>query len=479
MTLPLLSVTGLSVAYGSTEVLRDISFDLMPGQALGILGLSGCGKTTLLRALLGMLPPSAKVRGQMRTGSGAIALSNRAALRARLGREIGFVAQNPFDACAPLRTVRAHVEEAWRAHGLRPDAARIAALCAQLGLDPAMLDHYPHEWSGGMLQRANIAAAVALAPPVVLADEPTSAVDADTAAAVMDCLRAGAPGTVIVSHDLPLVARYADQVLLIEEGRITARAPRTAFAAGRLPAPLQDFRESGTLPPARPSGTDVVLQATDLVLVRGGRQLAPPLSFSLRAGEIFGVAGRSGLGKSTLLAVLAGHLPAARGTVLRDGVARAPRNGEVLTLFQDALSSMNPRWPLSRIVAEPVTTGPLRVPPVSQTAAACMALAEFGLSHIRPDARPGTLSTGQGQRVTLARASLAAPRLVLADEPTSALDPQQKARALAGLSHLARKGAAIVFVSHDTTLLDAVCNRVMQMQPLGCGRSKQERGLIA
>ncbi|MGY6696052.1 MAG: ABC transporter ATP-binding protein [Roseinatronobacter sp.] len=464
MTAPLLSVSGLSVAYGDAAVLHEISFDLMPGQTLGILGLSGCGKTTLLRALLGLLPPSAKVQGTLQMAGSAIALSDQRALRAHLGRKIGFVAQNPFDACSPLRSVRNHISEAWCAHGLQPDPARIAALCHRLGLDPAMLDRYPHEWSGGMLQRANIAAAVALDPPVVVADEPTSAVDADTANAVMDCLRAGAPGTIIVSHDLPLVTRSADHVLLVEAGRITARAPRAAFATDTLPAPLRAFQACASLPCPPGSGGDVVLQAKDLVLARGGRQLAPPLSFTLRRGQILGIAGRSGVGKSTLLAVLAGHLPAASGTLLREGAERPPHKAEVLTLFQEALSSMNPRWPLSRIVAEPVSAGPKRIAPKARTAAALEALAEFGLSHIRPDARPGTLSTGQGQRATLARASLAAPRLVLADEPISALDPQQKARALAGLSRLARDGAAIVLVSHDRTTLDAVCNDVLQMQ---------------
>jgi peptide/nickel transport system ATP-binding protein len=460
---PLLSVAGLTVAYGGTPVLRDVSFDLRPGETLAILGLSGCGKTTLLRALLGLLPPAARVTGQLRTATGTLALSDRAALRQRLGREIGFVAQNPFDACAPLRPVRAHLEEAWRAHGLAPDAARIGALCARLGLDPAMLDRHPHEWSGGMLQRANIAAAVALAPPVVVADEPTSAVDADTAAAVMDCLRAGAPGTIIVSHDLPLVARSADRVLLVEAGRITATATRDQIAADALPAPLRAFRQAGALPRSPTPSGKVVIEASDLTLARGGRRLVAGLGFALRRGEILGVAGRSGVGKSTLLAALAGHLAPASGEIRRLGAPRAPHRGEVLTLFQDALSSMNPRWPLLRIVAEPLTVAPRHAASAERRTAGTAALAGFGLSHIAPDARPGTLSTGQGQRATLARASLARPTLVLADEPTSALDPRQKARALAGLSRLAADGAAIVLVSHDRLMLDAVCHGVIQL----------------
>ncbi|NHB78459.1 ABC transporter ATP-binding protein [Rhodobacter calidifons] len=461
MTEALLSVAGLSVSYGGIPVLRDIAFDLAPGETLAILGLSGCGKSTLLRALLGLLPPSAHVEGTARTASGPVRLADRAALRQRLGREIGFVAQNPFDACAPLRRVRAHVEEAWRAHGLPPDAARIAGLCAQLGLDPATLDRHPHEWSGGMLQRANIAAAVALAPPVVLADEPTSAVDAETADAVMACLRAGAPGTVVVSHDLPLVQRIADRVLLIEDGRIAAVAARADLAADRLPPALRAFRQAGAVArPAAPGG-EVVLAASGLAVARGGLRLIEGLDLALCRGEVIGIAGRSGTGKSTLLAVLAGALPPAAGVIRRSGALRPPQRGEVLSLFQDSLSSMNRRWPLSRIVAEPLTVAPRRVPGRARRDAAVGALAAFGLGHLDPGLRPEHLSFGQAQRVTLARASLAGPALVLADEPTSALDPRQKARALDGLARLAEAGAGIVLVSHDRALLDTFCHRTL------------------
>ncbi|MBW7922642.1 MAG: ATP-binding cassette domain-containing protein [Rubellimicrobium sp.] len=215
-----LAVEGLRVAYGGDEVLRGVSFALAAGETLALVGLSGCGKTTVLRALLGLLPASARVSGVLREGGRVIDMADRTALRARLGRGVGFVAQNPFDACAPLRPVRKHVEEAWRALRLRPDPARIAALCVELGLAPEMLARLPHEWSGGMLQRANIAAAVALAPPVLLADEPTSALDADTARAAMGCLKGAGRAVLVVSHDLALMADVADRVLVMDRGRL-------------------------------------------------------------------------------------------------------------------------------------------------------------------------------------------------------------------------------------------------------------------
>ncbi|NAZ37218.1 ATP-binding cassette domain-containing protein [Rubellimicrobium sp. CFH 75288] len=466
MSAAALAVRGLSVAYGTAVVVRDLSFDLQPGEVLALVGLSGCGKTTVLRALLGLLPPSARVDGRLRAAGEDLAPNDRTALRRRLGHAIGFVAQNPFDACAPHRSVRAHIEEAWRALGHRPDPARIAALCDRLGLDPAMLDRFPHEWSGGMLQRANIAAALALDPPVVLADEPTSAVDADNAKAVMACLRDGGRSVLVVSHDLDLMARTANRILLLENGRIAAETPAGQAYAETAPGPIRTFaRAAALVRPPEPSAAPPLLECQDLVLVRGARPLFPPLSLRLRPGEVLGVVGPSGSGKSSLLAALAGRLPPAAGLILRDGAERPPRRGEVLTLFQNALSSMNPRWPIERVVAEPLTVGPVRLARAARAAAARAMLARQGLAEVDPGRRPWQLSTGQTQRVTLARAALARPRLLLADEPTSALDPRQRCLAIEGLARIAAAGSAVVLVSHDRGMLDRVCHRVVTLDP--------------
>lgn len=466
MTGPVLSVCGLSVAHADAEVVRNLSFDLRPGEMLALVGLSGCGKTTVLRALLGLLPPSARVEGRLRAAGEDLALTDRRALRRRLGHAIGFVAQNPFDACAPHRSVRAHIEEAWRALGRRPDPARIAALCDRLGLDPAMLDRFPHEWSGGMLQRANIAAALALDPPVVLADEPTSAVDADNAEAVVACLRDGGRSVLVVSHDLDLMARAADRILLLEDGRIAAESPAAQVHTATAPGPMRTFaRAAALVRPPEPPAAPPLLECQDLVLVRGARPLFPPLSLRLRAGEVLGVAGPSGSGKSSLLAALAGRLRPAAGRILRDGAERPPQRGEVLTLFQNALSSMNPRWPIGRVVAEPLTVGPLRPGPADRAAAARAMLAGQGLAGVDPGRRPWQVSTGQAQRVALARAALARPRLLLADEPTSALDPRQRCLAIEGLARIAAAGTAVVLVSHDRVMLGRFCHDVIL---LGC-----------
>ncbi|MFN3644254.1 MAG: ABC transporter ATP-binding protein [Gemmobacter sp.] len=465
MTAPVLSLRGLTVRYGGAPVVQDVAFDLYPGEMLALVGLSGCGKTTVLRALLGLLPPSARVAGTLDTPEGQIDLGDRRALRARLGQRIGFVPQNPFDACAPHRSVQAHVEEAWRARGLAPDPARLAALAGGLGLDPAALGLYPHQWSGGMLQRANVAAAVALDPPVVVADEPTSALDADNADATVACLRDGRRAVLLVSHDLGLVARQADRVALLLDGRIAAQVPAGVALSPTAPPALRDFARLAEIarPPPPAAGAAPVIAVQALALARGGRVLARGLSFALRPGEVLCVRGPSGSGKSTLLAVLAGRLPPAAGEVLRAGQARPPHPGEVLPLFQDALSSMNPRWDIARVVAEPLTIGPNRRGRVERRAAAHAALADLGLGHLDPRLCPGAVSTGQAQRVALARAILARPRLILADEPTSALDPRQRGRALDGLRQIATAGAAIILVSHDAALAGLFGHHVLDL----------------
>lgn len=474
-----LSVDGLRVAYAGTEVLRGVSFALAAGETLALVGLSGCGKTTLLRALLGLLPASAQVSGVLREGDRVIDIADRAALRARLGRGVGFVAQNPFDACAPLRPVRKHVEEAWRALRLRPDPARIAALCAELGLAPDMLARFPHEWSGGMLQRANIAAAVALAPPVLLADEPTSALDADTARAAMDCLKDAGRAVLVVSHDLALMDDMADRVLVMDRGRVVegARGFTISTPASRHcvePEATKQPRVSrsqigvASLPLAMTEGAPPTLEARGLVLRRGGRLLFDNLSFTLTPGKILGIAGPSGSGKSSLLAVLSGALVPASGQVLRNGTPRAPRKGEVLPLFQDALSSMNPRWPLARIIAEPLTLHHPRPARPARVQAAAQVMERLGLGRVAPAARPHMLSSGQAQRVAMARALMARPALVLADEPTSALDPRQKALALEGLAQLAEQGAAVVLVSHDRAMLNTFCDDIITLTEQPC-----------
>lgn len=223
MSQPVVHCRDLHVRYANgAHAVRGVDFALAPGECLALVGRSGCGKTTIARAILGLLPPNAQVSGEIVVGSHVISAAAPGLLRRIRGREIGFVAQNPFAACNPLDRVERHVAEAWHAHGQTPPPGRIGAMLRGLGIDRAaeQMRHYPHQWSGGMLQRATIAAAAAHRPALIIADEPTSALDADRADSTLAVLRATGAAILLVSHDIGVVQRHADRVAVCYAGRI-------------------------------------------------------------------------------------------------------------------------------------------------------------------------------------------------------------------------------------------------------------------
>jgi oligopeptide/dipeptide ABC transporter ATP-binding protein len=246
-----LTVRGLAVTYpDGSHGLRGIDLQVRSGSCLAVLGESGCGKSTLLGAILGLLPRHTRVTGSVRVGDAEQVGAPERALRQVRRSRLGFVPQDPFAAVDPLRPVLHHVRFAARAAGLRVDNAQAAARLAALGLDPAVLTsrRWPHQWSGGMLQRACIAAATVADPPLVLADEPTSALDPDTAAAVLRDLRGRSGSLVLVTHDLDAAALVADEVVVLYAGRVVEHGP----AADVLQAPRHPY--TAALVAATPRG---------------------------------------------------------------------------------------------------------------------------------------------------------------------------------------------------------------------------------
>ncbi len=544
ITKPILVYKNVAVRYNNgVQAVRGVSFALQPGECLALVGESGCGKTTMARAVLGLLPTSAQLTGSIQVDGNEIVGASEATMHRLRGLMVGFVAQDPFAACNPLSSIFAHVAEAWRAHRRSPPPTVIRESLAQLGIPNAALNmqRYPHQWSGGMLQRATIAAAAAHHPPLIIADEPTSALDADRADATLAALKALGAAVLLVSHDIGVVARhanriavcYAGQIVEIDESTAILQRPRHPYTRGLLNALP---RQPGVLPqplpgtpprligelagcafaprcaqverscqhempplidgvacpimvpsqPARDKGertrdkggaslSNMIVAEARGVSKQYGRgtgavRAVLHADLQIMRGEIVGISGPSGCGKSTLLRLLATIETPSAGQIYLDGkpvppAGRAPiRGGFVMPIFQDPQGSLDRRWPVWRSLTEPLTA-PHR-PRLSVQARRSLArerLAEVGLAHVDPEARPDELSVGQCQRIAIARALIAEPALIVADEPTSALDASVSSAILHLLAEIAARDTAIVIVSHDRLLLDALCTRVLTM----------------
>jgi peptide/nickel transport system ATP-binding protein len=467
---------------------RGVSFHIEEGECLALVGESGGGKTTLARAALGLLPARTKISGSIRVGGTEVVNASAETLHGLRGLVVGFVPQSPFGAFNPLARVSEHVRETWLAHGMQPPDGAVTEKLEALGIRGAgrLARQYPHQWSGGMLQRATIAAATAHRPRLVVADEPTSALDTERADSTLSALRSAAVAVLLVSHDINLVGLHADRIAVCQDGRIVEvgeaetllRRPQHPYTSALLSASL---RASDRLASPVKSHAETVLEAKDISRVYGhgaGQVRAvAQADLSVRQGEVVGIYGPSGCGKSTLLRVLATIESPTTGTISLGGsitatsvtnrlLDRRARSGFVMPIFQDPVSSLDRRWAIWHTVTEPLMAKHRKSRP-SRAARRKLArelLVQVGLSHIDLEARPGELSAGQCQRVSIARALAAEPALIVADEPTSALDASISASILRLLAAVAARGIALVVVSHDRAMLRALCHRVLKMR---------------
>jgi peptide/nickel transport system ATP-binding protein len=480
----LLDVQGLHVAFGATEVVHGVDLHVAPGECLALVGASGSGKSATARALLGLAGPTARVRAQRLDvgGRDARGLDDRG-WRALRGRAIGLVLQDALTALDPLRTVEAEVAEPLRLHGgprgRAARRARVLELLTAVGIpDPeSRLRQHPHALSGGLRQRVLIASALAADPPLLIADEPTTALDVTVQRQVLELLgdlKAGGRGLLLISHDLAVVAQIADRIAVMDRGVVVEERPADDLIAApehAVTRALLDAIPRGRRAPAEQR------ERASLVAVRGisksykERRAVDGVSLDLRAGETLGVVGESGSGKSTVARIVLGLLAPDQGDVLLRGAAwsalperqRRPLRGAIQHVPQDPLSALDPRLTVRASLAEALRAR--RLTDRRRDATLVGLLGEVGLDAELLDRRPGQLSGGQRQRVAIARALAPEPAALVCDEPVSALDVRTQAQILALLARLqAERGLAILLISHDLAVVREVCDRVVVLK---------------
>ena len=451
-----LQVQGLGVDGPQGAILSGVNFELRQGATLCILGESGGGKSLLAAALFGLLPPGLRAQGAMTLAGGRrFNLADPAALHALWGNTLFLLPQEPNEALDPTMTLLGQVAEAVRSGDRRAAALR---RLAAFGLDRTAAADVPAALSGGMAQRALLAIAAEVAAPVLVADEPTKGLDAARRAAMLRALNAmtlAGRALLMVTHDLDLPQALDAGLLVLSGGaaveagraREIVRAPRHSATRDLLSA------QPGNWPPPAPARpAPPVLMARSLSFAWPGRQaLFQGIDLTLRPGEILGVAGPSGIGKSTLCDVILGLRKPGAGRVAWPAGRRAQR------LFQDPAASFPPHRPLRRVFA---SLAAVTEDPVPRLIAL---LPRLGLAPALLDRRAGEISGGEAQRLALARALLLRPSLLIADEPTSRLDAVSQAGIAAILRDLAKDGMAILLVTHDEAMLAALAHRVIRM----------------
>ncbi|MDG1934801.1 MAG: dipeptide ABC transporter ATP-binding protein [Paracoccaceae bacterium] len=499
----LLYVDQLNIKLGPVSVLKDVSFSLQQGEILALTGESGSGKSMTALALMQLLPDIAKTDGRILFQREDLTTKTEKELCKIRGSDISMVFQEPMTALNPVKTISAQVSETLILHkGETPRAAREKAqsILHKVGLPPSVvpMGRFPHELSGGQRQRVVIAIAVALTPSLLIADEPTTALDVTTQAQILALLKSLVKETnmamILITHDLAVVANMADNIAIMQHGKIVEMAPtQTLFSQMHHPYTKSLFAASGHTVnlPYKAVNADNLLKVTHI-----SRQYRLPrkhpfeatkyaravsdVSFSIDHGERLGLVGESGCGKSTLTRAILGLDPIEKGTITLNGRdvqnAKADVRRDIQVVFQDPYGSFNPRHKVSRLVCEPyhllpnAPSGRVADDKISRL------LEDVGLSSTDKDKYIHEFSGGQRQRIAIARALIIRPKLVIFDEAVSALDVTVRAQILDLIAKLAAEyGLSYLFISHDLAVVRSVTDRCLVMrdgQIVETGRTK-------
>ncbi len=515
MAEPLLQIRDLTVEFtvdgAWIPAVRGADLDLARGEVLALVGESGSGKSTLAMAVPGLLADNARVSGSILLDGAELAGAGESELTKVRGGQVGVVFQEPMTAFNPVYTIGWQIAEAVLMHrdvSAAQARARAVELLELVDMpDPAArVDYYPHQLSGGQRQRAMIAQALACDPGLLIADEPTTALDVTVQAQILDLIRdlRGRVNAAIllITHDMGVVADLADSVMVMKDGVVVESAPSaTLFSSPREPytrALLAAVPHLGggrievtetvpiPEPPPAPVPALALCQATIEFKSRGKStfRAVDAVSLEVGDGEVVGLVGESGSGKSTLGKAAVGLVRLTSGSVALAGIditglsqrgLREPRK-KVGVVFQDPGSSLNPRWPVGQAIAEPLAlhTG---LSAAQRTARVDELLDQVQLARGLRNRYPHQLSGGQRQRVGIARALALNPALVIADEPTSALDVSVQARVLRLLRELqAEHGFACLFISHDLAVVEELSDRIAVLQSgrlVECGPTEQ------
>jgi peptide/nickel transport system ATP-binding protein len=500
----LLEIENLSLSIGDTPILRDVELFVAPGEVMGLVGESGSGKSITALTVMRLLPWSARATGRVVFDGIDILAASEDQMCALRGDDIGMVFQEPMTALNPVKTIGEQVAEGirWHTKASRADAEdRARKMLDRVGLPSTKfpLSRYPHELSGGQRQRVVIAIACALKPKLLIADEPTTALDVVLQAQILDLLRdlvaENRIGLLLISHDLAVVTEMADRITILRHGEVMEAGDTARTLSEQLHPYTRQLAQASMHVPARARTHEV---GQDTPLLQGAKPLlqvdsvtrdypgrrpsllkrAAPIravddvSFSIDPGQSVALVGRSGCGKSTLARMILALDGPTSGTIrfrgeVITGKSEAelkPARRDMQVVFQDPYGSFDPRQKVEKLVAEPLHVLEKKPTNTEQREMVAKVLHEVGLSPRDMDKYPHEFSGGERQRLSIARAIITRPKLVVADEPVSALDVSIRAQILDLLAELNQKlGVAYLFITHDLTVARAITDQVMVM----------------
>ncbi len=484
----LLCISSLGVRYGEDAVVDEVSFSVNEGESVGLVGESGSGKTQTALAVLGLLPPNASVSGSIVFDGEELQGAGEKRLNQIRAQRISMVFQDPMLALNPYLRIGEQISRILIAHGVstgRAAGERVLEMLGAVGLpDPGRQSSaYPHQLSGGMRQRAMIAAALITEPDLLIADEPTTALDVTVQAQILDLLDAIRKETalLLITHDLGIVAGHCERMLVMEKGRlIESGSTRELFRA-----PQQQHTKAMLAAAPRLSQSDLPAGASDEVLLdvesaavsyaepgHGQLHAVRDVDLQLKQGETLAIVGESGSGKSSLVRAILGLIPIRAGTVTYcgrklppDARARAAATRRDLQLvFQDPIGSLNPQMRVIDIVREPLLVHEKKLSRNDGKQRVAGMLREVGLEEEFLQRFPHELSGGQAQRVAIARALILKPRVLVCDEAVAALDGSVREQILRLLRQIQEtSGLSILFISHDLGVVRAIGHRVLVM----------------